>query len=60
MSHKVPKKSASPQPIVASPYLRVPEAQRYLRVSRRTLLRWVRGHKIPTIKATRRLLWPPV
>ncbi len=56
MSHKVPKKSPSPQPIVASPYLRVPEAQKYLRVSRRTLLRWVRGHKIPTIKATRRLL----
>jgi len=56
MSQQITKKSASPQPIVASPYLRVPEAQRYLRVSRRTLLRWVRGHKIPTIKATRRLL----
>lgn len=56
MSHKVLKKSTSLQPTVASPYLRVPEAQKYLRVSRRTLLRWVRGHKIPTIKATRRLL----
>ena len=32
------------------------KTQRYLHISRRTLLRWVRGHKIPTIRATRRLL----
>lgn len=50
------KRTISPQPIIASPYLRVPEAARYLHVSRRTLLRWVRGHKINTIRATRRLL----
>ena len=56
MSDKVQKKPVSPQPMIASPYLRVPEAQRYLHISRRTLLRWVRGHKIPTIRATRRLL----
>lgn len=56
MSDKVTKKTTSPQPIIASPYLRVPEAQRYLHISKRTLLRWVKGHKIPTIKATRRLL----
>lgn len=56
MSDKVTSKTVNQQPTIASPYLRVPEAQRYLRVSRRTLLRWVKGHKIPTIKATRRLL----
>ena len=56
MSDKITKKPVSQQPIIASPYLRVPEAQRYLHISRRTLLRWVKGHKIPTIKATRRLL----
>ena len=56
MSDKITKKPVSPQPIIGSPYLRVPEAQRYLHISRRTLLRWVKGHKIPTIKATRRLL----
>lgn len=56
MSDKVTKKPVSPQPLIASPYLRVPEAQKYLHISRRTLLRWVQGHKIPTIKATRRLL----
>ena len=53
---KVTKKPVSSQPIIASPYLRVPGASRYLNVSKRTLLRWVKGHKVPTIKATRRLL----
>ena len=46
----------SQKPELASPYLRMPEAVKYLNVSKRTMARFIAGHKIPCVRATRRLL----
>ena len=54
-SNQSPKESVQ-KPAITSPYLRMPEAMAYLNVSKRTMARFIAGHKIPCVRATRRLL----
>jgi len=47
--------SSAPYPQV-SPYLTLDEAAKYARCSPRTLRRWIKADKLPSIKSGRRLV----